>query len=123
MKTNRSLLLLFAFFLLSLSAFKGKKNNVLVLAANHSWKTEVSYDKAANIAGYILHNDKLTEIVVYKMDSLDFTALVKQANAIGHPVKRITIQQNDAQLTASAIHLLKKKFPGAPIYIASEKPI
>ena len=72
MKTKRSLILLFAFSLLSLSAFKGKKSNALVLNANHSWKTEVSYDKAANIAGYILHNDKLTEIVIINMDDLGF---------------------------------------------------
>ncbi len=123
MKTKRSLILLFAFSLLSLSAFKGKKSNALVLNANHSWKTEVSYDKAANIAGYILHNDKLTEIVIINMDDLGFAKLVKQVNSIGHPVNRITIQQNALAFTESNIHLLKKKFPGASIFISSEKAI
>lgn len=90
----------------------------MILSADHRWKTEVSYDRSANLAGYVLHNDKSTELVLYNIDSHGLEDLLATTARIGNPVRRIVIEKNNS--AASDLIFLKKKFPEAKILIAAE---
>lgn len=121
MKTSQTNLIVTAsLIILTLFAFKGKKESPLVLSADHRWRTEVSYDQAANVSGYILHNDKLTELVIFNIDSSGLENLLKTTARIGNPVNRIVLQKSNTTLAAMEINTLKRKFPQAKILVTAQ---
>lgn len=107
--------------ILSLFAFKGKKEKPLVLGADLRWKTEVSYDQHAGISGYVVHNNKSTELVIFNADNEALRSLLKTVSTIGNPVKRIVIEKTSGTAQVQEIINLKKKFPQAVILVATER--
>lgn len=106
--------------ILSLFAFKGKKEKPMVLGTDLRWRTEVSYDQQDNVSGYVIHNNKLTELVIFNADNDELKSLLKTVSVIGNPVKRIVIEKASGTAQVKEILNLKKKFPQAVILVATK---
>ena len=106
--------------ILSLFAFKGKKEKPIVLGTDLRWKTEVSYDQHATVSGYVVHNNKLTELLIFNADNAGLKSLLHTVSTIGNPVKRIVIEKAAGLAQEQEIINLKKKFPQATILIATQ---
>lgn len=107
--------------ILSLFAFKGKKEKPMTLGTDLRWKTEVSYDQQANVSGYVLHNNKKTDIIIFEADDSSLKALLRKVSIIGNPVSRVIFQNNPNAFEQAEINNLKKKFPTAQFLIATQE--